>query len=92
MKFKEYKFCVDIKKYKDFEFYSYYENYIKYKIIIVFNDNKKALIVKPYSTQKMLGECKVLGVYTMENYIKEEYYFYIHLNISSKDYKKRLGY
>lgn len=92
MKFKEYKFYVDIKKFKDFSFSSYYENYIKYKIIIVFNDNKKVLITKPYEAQKILGDCEILNVYMTESYIKEEYLFFIHLNISSKDYKKILGY
>lgn len=76
MKFKEVKLCADI----------------KYRIIIVFADNKKALIIKPHNIRKILGDYEVLCFYTMEDYINEEYSLYIHLNISSKDYKKILGY
>lgn len=85
MKFKDLKFSDYV---NDLELSTYY----KYKIIIVFNDNKKALIIKPYSIRKLFGDFEVLYVYTIEDYINEEYCFYIHLNIYSEAYKKILGY
>lgn len=63
--------------------------------VLVFNDNKKAAIKdnqKAIDIRRLLRECEVLCFYTMENYIKEEEMIFIHLNISSKDYKKILGY
>lgn len=79
-------------KFKDINFYSYYKKHIKFKTIIVFADNKKALIINPNKTQKILGDYRILYIYTIDDYINKKYHLYIHLNISSKDYKKILGY
>lgn len=82
-------------KFKDFKPYNFENKYDVYMMFVFMKDNKRALIKITQDTmwiREKLKDCDMYGHFSETSYSRERNFTFIHLNISSKDYKKILGY